>query len=390
MSALPLAFCTNACPAEDLNGLTTFIREVALEIRMGLGWNQLGLDLRMGSIAIAEASAFPERLRRLRRAIDQSGCVVTTINGFPLEPFQAPVVKDMAYKPDWNEPSRFDDTMDLARIALALSPFNEVSISTVPGSYRPWGSSRNQHQRIASAWGRWAAQALKLHRETGRRVILCPEPEPDCTLQLSSDVATFWHETLRVHGLGAAAKQLDGNDEAAEEAITKHLALCHDTCHASCLFEDQVEAIAACRKAGARPYKVQVSSCPELTDPRGNPAGLKALKALDEPRFLHQTCLKTASGTTQIRDLGELDGAFHELPKVEAIRSHFHLPVDAPSWADGLRTTNADTITGLKACLANGARHISVETYTWSILGDGTDLIRGTTRELEWLKDQMP
>ncbi|MDA3960212.1 MAG: metabolite traffic protein EboE [Planctomycetota bacterium] len=384
---LPLAYNSNLHPAETVDEMCAAITNFAAPLRQRLGWDEIGIDLRLGSTAIHQCQSDQDAIGKLRRALDQAKARAFTINAFPLSPFQTERVKDQAYHPDWNSVERLHDTIAAIGIASALSDEALITISTCPGSHKPWGPAVNQPLAIAAAFGHWAAAAWHHHQATGRRVVLCPEPEPWCTLENSHEVAAFWRDALPQAGLDAAAANLDGDRTAAAAALAQHLALCWDTCHISVAFEDQAEAVQRVVGAGARPLKVQFSACPEAPDLATNQAGLQSLLAMDEPRFLHQSALLLPDGSiSQCRDLDGLPATYAAHPEASAARSHFHIPIDAQPAAPGLISTVEDSLSGLAACRPHGLEHIAVETYTWSILAESAqDALEGTARELEWL-----
>ncbi len=388
MPLLPLGYSSNLHRAEDVSELVEVLGTFTTQARQRLGWDRLGIDLRLGSTAIAEMSRDPFARSRLRRALDQAGASAHTLNAFPLRPFQAAVVKADAYLPDWTEAARENDTIAIIPIALALSDEPVVTVSTVPGSYRPFGPERNDPRIIAQALGRWAAVAAHAARETGRRVVLALEPEPWCFLETSHDSAAFWRGPLQEHGLPACSALLGGDPRAARAALATHLGICFDTCHLSLAFEDQPAAVARLQAAGATIAKCQFSAAPEVREPGRDAAGVAALRALAEPRFMHQTAAASASGSlSKVEDLDQLERCLARLPGATAVRSHFHTPIFRPAQERGLSSTIADSRRGLAACLAAGCQHISVETYTWSVLADNDgDILAGTVRELETLK----
>ena len=382
----PLGYSSNLHAAETVADLERFLSGFTSEAHRRLGWERMGLDLRLGSVAIREL-AEPAMLARLRRALDHAGAVAHTLNAFPLRPFQAAVVKAEAYRPDWTEAERERDTMAMIEIALALSDEALVTVSTVPGSYRPFGAVKNDHAVIAAALGRFAGHAARAQRDHGRRVVLCLEPEPWCTLETSYDVAEFWRGPLASVGIAAAASVLDGDRRAATTAMAEHLGICFDTCHFSLAFEDQRAAVARLVAAKVPIAKCQFSAAPEVRNPHQDHPGVAALRALAEPRFMHQTAATSASGSlSKVEDLDQLDACLARLPNATAVRSHFHIPVYRAPLDSGLSSTVADSRSGLAACLAAGCTHVSVETYTWSILAaHERDALDGTIRELQTL-----
>ena len=361
----PLGYSSNLHAAESVSELERVLAGFTSDARSRLGWARIGLDLRLGSAAIREMTRDATALARLRRALDHAGASAHSLNAFPLRPFQAAVVKADAYRPDWTEDERTNDTIAIIPIALALCDDAFVTVSTVPGSYRPFGHAKNDHALIATHLGRFAGHAAKSKRTNGRTVMLCLEPEPWCTLETSHDTAVFWRGALADAGVAAAAAVLDGDERAGRTAIAEHLGLCFDTCHFSLAFEDQRAAVDRL---------------------------VAALRALAEPRFMHQTAAASASGSlSKVEDLGQLDTCLARLPNATAVRSHFHIPVDREPQRSGLSSTVADSRLGLAACLAAGCTHVSVETYTWSILAaHERDALAGTVRELQALDRLMP
>ncbi len=383
----PLGYSSNLHAAETVAELERVLAAFTAEARQRLGWQRIGLDLRLGSAAIREMTRDPATLKRLRLALDQAGASAHSLNAFPLRPFQAAVVKADAYRPDWTEAERIDDTVAIIQIALALSDDALVTVSSVPGSYRPFGAVKNNAAVIAANLGHFAGHAAKSKRANGRTVMLCLEPEPWCTMETSHDTAAFWRGPLADAGVAAAAKVLNGDERAARTAIAEHLGLCFDTCHFSLAFEDQRAAVERIVAAGVPIGKCQFSAAPEVLNPHRDAAGVTALRALAEPRFMHQTAAASASGSlSKVEDLDQLDTCLARLPNATAVRSHFHIPVDREPQTSGLSSTVADSRLGLAACLAAGCTHVSVETYTWSILAaHERDALAGTVRELQAL-----
>lgn len=384
----PLAYNSNLHPAETVDEMIAAIGGFAGPLRARLGWDAVGIDLRLGTVAIHQCMSDPGKLADLRRALDAAGAEAYTINAFPLSAFQTEVVKDRAYLPDWTTAERLHDTIAAIGIAGALCDREVITISTCPGSYKPWGADANDRHAIASAYGHWCAAAAAHHAQRGQRIVLCPEPEPWCTLETSDEVAAFWRDDLATSAVAACTAAMDGDRAVAEVAVREHLALCYDTCHVSVAFEDQPTAAARCAAAGAVPLKLQFSACPAVDDLS---VGFEALCAMHEPRFLHQSALRRGDGSVRrVPDLDRLAAARAEEADAVAARSHFHIPIFAEPEPEGVTSTVADSLAGLAACRDLGLAHIAVETYTWSILAsDEADALEGTARELEWLSQHI-
>lgn len=375
----PVGYSTNLHAAETLDEIVAVVVPAAESVRRRLGWRCLGIDLRLGLAALRTPD-----WSHLRRALDHAKLSAHTLNGFPLLPFQAGCVKEDAYRPDWSEAERLTASMQLLAAAFALSDEPLVTISTVPGSFKPFGKARNRGETIAAALGTWAAAAARAERTHGRRAVLCLEPEPWCTLETSAEAIAFWRGPLATAGVHSAADGLDGDLAAGRAAVARHLGLCFDTCHASLAFEDQAAAVAALTTAGVPIPKCQFSAAPEAGDRQAR----NLLAALHEPRFLHQVAVRDARGTVhRALDLDRLD----DLVDIEGpLRAHFHIPVDREHFG-ALRSTVAESRAGLVALAAAGCTHVAVETYTWSLLAAyEEDRLAGTARELASMTEAMP
>jgi len=387
---LPLAYSSNLHAAENIPALIHAVETFSAGVREALDWPRLGLDLRLGSTMIHELQD-PAMCAGLRRALDAAGCDPFTFNAFPLRPFQAAVVKRNAYLPDWTSPERLDDTLRLIPLVAQLSDHHEITVSTVPGTYRPLVAGSAAATQVARALGRFAAAAARFERDHGRSVVLCLEPEPWCMLETSWDVAAFWTGPLAQDGLSACMADLDQDGPAARRALRTHLGICFDTCHLSLAFEDQAAAALRMSRAGARIAKCQFSAAPEVRTPAADPDGVAALAGLAEMRFMHQTAAASAAGSlSKVEDLDQLQECLARLPNARAVRSHFHIPVFLEPTPKGLSTTVADSLAGLAACRAEGCTHLAVETYTWSILATSErDARSGTILELKWLAHML-
>jgi hypothetical protein len=402
-SAAPLGFSSNLVKAETLDEVIARVIPFAAEVRRRLGWDRLGVDLRLGSAALSTgapvAGGAPMTggsetqvagLARLRAALDANHLSAHTLNGFPLRPFQADRVKDDAYLPDWSDAERFHDSLRLLDAALALSDEPVVTISTVPIAFRPFGAPRTDATMAARRLGAWAATAFLVRQRSARegrerRAVLALEPEPWCVLERCSDAAAFWRGPLAEDGVATATRIL-GSEPAGVQAVRDHLGLCLDTCHLALAYEDGATAVARLCEGGVPIAKVQITSAPEVRAPHHNAAGVAALAAMAEPRFLHQVAATDAAGNSaRAVDLDGLAHVLQRLPSATSVRAHFHVPVDRTQLAEGLGTTAEHTWATLAAARAVAPEaHLAVETYTWPVLAmDEEQRIAGTVRELE-------
>ncbi|WP_327034407.1 metabolite traffic protein EboE [Micromonospora ureilytica] len=370
-----LGYCTNVHPAEDLAGILGQLDTYAVPVREALGSDLLGLGLWLAAPVAAELAADPTLRRRLRTELDARGLEVVTLNGFPYAAFQAPVVKQDVYHPDWTTEQRLTYTLNLARVLADLLPDDAArgSISTLPLAWRqPWDTDRADAAR--RRLDQLAAGLATVQRDTGREVRVAFEPEPGCV----------------VESTGQAAALLSGMD-------TERLGVCLDLAHLACAWEEPAEALQRLRTAGLPVVKVQVSAAVEAADPEG---GAEALRRWVEPRFLHQTrgagCAGLADPADPTYAADDLDEALDkELPG--PWRVHYHVPLHAPP-EEPLGSTLPVLRTALRALFDGptaGCDHLDVETYTWGVLpaarrpGTDAELAAGIAAELAFARDEL-
>ncbi|MFG1870419.1 metabolite traffic protein EboE [Micromonospora arborensis] len=370
-----LGYCTNVHPAEDLAGILGQLDTYAVPVREALGSDLLGLGLWLAAPVAAELAADPTLRRRLRTELDARGLEVVTLNGFPYAAFQAPVVKQDVYHPDWTTEQRLTYTLDLARVLADLLPDDAArgSISTLPLAWRqPWDTDRADAAR--RRLDQLAAGLAAVQRDTGREVRVAFEPEPGCV----------------VESTGQAAALLSGMD-------TERLGVCLDLAHLACAWEDPAEALERLRAAGLPVVKVQVSAAVEAADPEG---GADALRRWVEPRFLHQTrgagCAGLADPADPAYAADDLDEALDQaLPG--PWRVHYHVPLHAPP-EEPLGSTLPVLRAALRALFDGpiaGCDHLDVETYTWGVLpaarrpGTDAELAAGIAAELAFARDEL-
>ncbi|MFE9919281.1 metabolite traffic protein EboE [Micromonospora sp. NPDC005553] len=370
-----LGYCTNVHPAEDLAGILGQLDTYAVPVREALGSDLLGLGLWLAAPVAAELAADQTLRRRLRTELDARGLEVVTLNGFPYAAFQAPVVKQDVYHPDWTTEQRLTYTLDLARVLADLLPDDAArgSISTLPLAWRqPWDTGR-----VDAARGRLdqlAAGLADVQRDTGREVRVAFEPEPGCV----------------VESTGQAAALLSGMD-------TERLGVCVDLAHLACAWEEPAEALHRLRAAGLPVVKVQVSAAVEAADPARD---AEALRRWVEPRFLHQTrgagCAGLADPAEPTYAADDLDEALERaLPG--PWRVHYHVPLHAPP-EEPLGSTLPVLRAALRALFDGptaGCDHLDVETYTWGVLpaarrpGTDAELAAGIAAELAFARDEL-
>lgn len=369
-----LAYGSNVHPAESVDGILHQLREYAGSVRARLGTDRLGVGLWLPAPIARELATDRGTLDRLRTTLARHGLEVVTLNAFPYQGFQAPVVKRDVYSPDWSTTARLDYTLDCARVLAALMPEDAVrgSISTLPLGWRtPWfadrdAAARDRIERLGEGLAQVAA-------EVGRPVRVGFEPEPGCVVETTEDA---------IDRLGHLDPEL--------------LGICLDTCHLATGFEDVSEAMDRLDNAGMSVVKVQASAALHADDP-ADPATREALAGYAEDRFLHQTRECRGPRVDGRDDLLEALTGHRPLPAQRPWRVHFHVPVHADP-APPLRSTRdhlADALDGLLGGPVARVDHVEVETYTWGVLppgqrpGDENALIDGIAGELTWVGDRL-
>ena len=387
-----LTYCSNIHAAEHLEDVLAGLAEHLPRIKARCSPDApMGVGLRLAASA-AERLREPAAMDALRELLGDEHYVFT-LNGFPYGAFHGQPVKDGAYRPDWSEPERLHYTDRLAEHLAVLLPEGETgTVSTVPGTYKPWlaGPRDPRIAAIVDHLLRHVAHLVALAERSGKVVMLTLEPEPFCLLETVDETVRFFEEHLygraAVARLGALSGLAAGD---AEAALRRHLGVCYDVCHAAVEFEDPGDSVARLRAAGIPVGKLQLSSA--LRIPRVDPRSAEALRAFDEPVYLHQTLERRGDGLRRYADLGDALAAADDAAGAEW-RSHFHVPVFLP------RMEHFDTTQDfLRAILAlhRGApisEHLEVETYTWDVLPPAyrrEDLATAIARELTWVQQTL-
>lgn len=377
MSAPTIAYCTNVHAGADLAETERQLAEHSTRVRELVAPNaMLPIGLWLSAIAAGELES-PALVRSFRDRLTALGLEVVTLNGFPFLDFHDHVIKHAVYEPHWGRPERLAYTVRLANILVDLLPdhVRDASISTVPIGWRPTFTNEGCGASVGMAASQLEAIAshlARIERDRGIRIHLDLEPEPGCLLDRASHVVDLFDQCF------------GGSPE-----VLRHIGVCHDICHSAVMFEPQREALEAYAKAGIRVGKVQVSSAIEAD---GSRASLEALRHFDEPKYLHQTCVRMDSG--EVRFFEDLRPALGLTPK-GTVRTHFHVPIflerlGAPY--ESLGTTRGEIAACLAALPPDPLRTIEVETYAWTVLPEGLQtgrLADGIAAEIRWLREAM-
>lgn len=373
-SVVHLSYCSNVHPAETVDGLIGQLEQYAAPVRQRLGADLLGVGLWLPAGAARELATDTRRLADFRAHLDRLGLEVVTLNAFPYAGFHDEVVKGAVYHPDWSEAARLDFTLDCATVLARLLPDDaaEGSISTVPLAWRrPWFADRDAgaRKRLAELSGALA----ELSAAEGRPIRVGLEPEPGCVIDTTYDVA-----------------------ERLTDVDPEHIGICLDACHLATGFEEGADAVRRVTEAGLSVVKAQASAALHAEDP-SDPATREALAAWAEDRFLHQVREPRGRRIDARDDLPEALEGRRPLPGRKPWRVHFHVPVHADPTPPLTSTKDHldDCLGALVGADAPRTRHVDVETYTWSVLPEGsrptgTDgLVAGIAAEVAWVRDRL-
>ena len=384
-----LTYCTNIHAGEPLDEVLSSLARHLPDIKARVAGTQpMGVGLRLGHAA-ATSLLEPGRLQALQALMADGGYYVFTLNGFPYGSFHGQAVKEAAYRPDWSDPLRLSYSNQLADILVQLLPEGQHgSISTVPGTFKPWVEGRLD--AITDHLIQHVAHLVRIAQRTGQTIALALEPEPHCQLETIAEAVAYFNEHLFSRAGVARLAALTGRSNAdAELAMRTHIGVCYDVCHAAVEFEDAAQSIAQLRASGILIAKVQLSSALRVAHVDAESA--RHLGAFAEPVYLHQVVQRLRGELHRFVDLPQALAQADNAAGAEW-RVHFHVPIFLEQMqhfgttqsflAEVLALHRAEPIT----------RHLEVETYTWDVLPAeyrNQDLSAAIARELNWVKAQL-
>ena len=369
---LHLTYCTNVHRGENWQETFEGLENYTLAVRRQIGGREpFGIGLRLSNQAALELSE-PARLTAFRRWLDQHGCYVFTINGFPFGKFHGTRVKEQVFAPDWTSPERLAYTNRLFDILAQLLPAGlEGSVSTLPGSFKEFIRDPSQVAEIRRNLWSCAEHIAELGQQSGHKLHLGIEPEPLGLFENTLETVEFF-ESLR-------------SEHPGDERLDENLGVNYDTCHFAIQYEEPKEAIRQFKQHGIKISKLHLSSALSV---QPSPSTQAALKEFLDDVYLHQAIGRASDG--QLHRCKDLDQALVSdiFYQTEEWRVHFHIPLHAPP-TDYFDNTSSH-ITGLIELLSDEPElcsHLEIETYTWEVLppdlkSDG--VVTQLTREYEW------
>ncbi|MBL8892213.1 MAG: metabolite traffic protein EboE [Planctomycetaceae bacterium] len=394
-----IGYCTNVHPGNDLATTYRQLEQHAVAVRRTLGWPRMGVGLWLSRSTATEllthestaGAANVASVAKLAEWMSSHGLVPYTLNGFPYGNFHNDVVKHEVYLPSWADEARWEYTVDLAKLfaqLLSATAQDRGTISTLPLG---WNATTDTQffEQAAHQLHRLAEALESLEERTGRRIEVCLEPEPGCTLGSMAPMVEFF------------TRYLFNGDERLRQRNSRYLSVCYDICHAGVMHESSLGNVQLLQAAGVRIGKVQVSSALEidferLTSEERDRAWVK-LQSFSEPRYLHQTVVYQS---------GRPPRFFEDLPwalQDPTVRQqgcwtvHFHVPISEPK-AGELGTTQSSIHDFIEAAFqANWLpQQWEVETYAWNVLPrelQAESLAVGIAKEVAaldgWLRPYM-
>jgi sugar phosphate isomerase/epimerase len=389
-----LGYCTNIHPGETWNEVQQNLRRHLPEVKRRVSPDgPLGLGLRLSAVA-AEALEEPGALQEFEGFLREQDLYVFTINGFPYGSFHGTRVKEAVYLPDWRDEARLDYTNRLARLLarwIPEGPGDYGSISTVPGAFKANATTDAARTAIADRLIRHAAELAEIERRTGRHLVLALEPEPCCMLETIEETVDFFRSHLHSDAATQRFAQLARcSARDAESALSRHLGVCLDLCHAAVEFEDPRDCVRQLRGAGIAIAKVQVTAGLRL--PRVDAAAVGSLREFADEVYLHQVVERGEAGLERYADIDAAIGAGRWLDGDREWRVHFHVPVFVEALEQfGSTQEFVRESLGLHAEQVL-SRHLEVETYTWTVLPSqyrSLPIDEAISRELLWVRDVL-
>ena len=285
-----LTYSTLVHPADNWEQLWESLNRYLPAVKRRFSPNEpFGVCLRLSRASADTLTQRPAELARLKAFLAENDMYVFTANAFPYGAFKGERVKEQVYEPDWRTDERATYTMRVADILAALAPADiQPSIQSPPLGYKP----RVTGPEVVEAYTRQlhavVAYLADLEARTGRTVTLALEPEPSCYLELTSELIDYFANHLFSSESARALSRRTGWPEArCDMLLRKHLGAVYDICHQAVEYEDIAESLASLRKAGVSVLKLQPASA--LRIPEVTREIVEALRAFDDPIYLHQT-----------------------------------------------------------------------------------------------------
>jgi len=394
-----LTYCTNIHPGENWDAHFKQLQLHIPLVKAALSPDQpFGIGLRLSNKASLELSK-EAALQEFKDWLQEQGCYVFTMNGFPYGGFHNVTVKDQVHVPDWTTGDRVTYTIRLFRLLAALLPDGmEGGVSTCPLSYKLWNRCAEEKASVTESATLnlllVVEQLARIRRSGGPLLHIDIEPEPDGMLENSQEYIDWYFQQLLPAGIPFLSDKLGVTEEAAAQMLKDHVQLCYDVCHFALAYEQPEAVLNTMRQYGLKIGKLQISAALKALLPAAGSQEranvIDAFRTFNEPTYLHQVIARTGNGYTHYPDLPEAL-ADAENPQVQEWRSHFHVPLFIDHY--GLLAATREDIQQVLALQQTQlfTTHLEVETYTWEVLPPDLKLPmdQSIARELAWVQQQL-
>lgn len=384
-----LSYCSNIHPGETWAEVFHQLKQHLPALKRQLSPHKpFGVGLRLSAEA-AKTLTDPAALKNFREWLAEQGFYVFTLNGFPYGTFHGEPIKEQVYRPDWSRPERLEYTCMLADILAALLPADvSGSISTVPGAFKPDVATDSYRQQIVDNLVMAAAHLRKIARDRGRHICLALEPEPACLLETVDETLEFFRRELFTEECSSRLANACGEpQESGADHLRDHLGVCLDTCHASVMFENPLQAANRIAAAGIRIAKLQLTAA--LSIERINDEVLANLQAFSDPIYLHQTSVLRDGAVQHYLDLPQ---ACADYVAGSSWRCHYHVPVFLEDLGPFQTTAGAVADLLQQHRISPFSEHLEVETYTFDLIPEQyrqDSVTDNISREIAWVREAL-
>lgn len=306
----------------------------------------LGLWINEALLSYLEKASATKKLFDMLR---EKNFYVFTLNVFPYGAFHGSRIKEKVYLPDWRTEERLLYTCRAAKLLSKILPDElEGSLSTCPGAYNNPPIKKEDILIIAKNLAKTAKCLEQIYLETGKKIMLGVEPEPDCLWEDSAEFAKFFTEQL-----------------AELPECAKHIGVCHDCSHHELTGKKPAESLLSAKSAGMQISKIQLSAA--ISAPTAKSKEVLA-KFADET-YLHQTCAFSTEDN-KIYRYSDLPLALQFADKSLPWFIHYHIPIYLENLPCGLKIekTELEKILELLKNKQIKCKHLEIETYTFPVL----------------------
>lgn len=395
-----LSYCSNIHPGESWEATLENLKKYIPEVRERLNVDKpFGIGLRLSHEASLVLEK-PDQLAQFKAWLEKENAYVFTMNCFPYGDFHRTTVKEQVHFPDWTTTERRDYTIRSFKIlAELLSEGMDGGISTSPISYRHWFKTENDLRAGMEVATRHllevVTELVAIKKQTGKLLHLDIESEPDGILENSDEMIWLFTDWLLPKGKPWLAAKLHVSEDEAEQMLKEHIQVCYDVCHFAIVYEKPSDTFFKFEQVGLKIGKIQISAALKAWIPVATEVKdlVKAkLSHFAESTYLHQVVARKKDGSLKsYSDLPEALTAIDDTEE-EEWRIHFHVPVFLDNYGD-LSSTQDQISIVLNEILKNHSltNHLEVETYTWEVLPEDTQLSLGESisRELAWVIENM-